>query len=128
MLLIERRFLFKSRNQHYAAPEARDIRSGEGDGWVSPEGQYYMCSYLQHLQLVNQLYVCDMLGVPYVEDEDTLLRDDGESIAERLGWLKLKSGAFYHESRLDLTQAQLNTMFDFNPEARLWSNGKWVRN
>lgn len=64
-------------------------------GWLSPDGKLYECEYYEHIALISRLV------------------KHGEGKAEKLGWKKLQNNQWFYMPNPDLTQPQVDSMFDW---------------
>lgn len=96
---------------HQRAMKAREEQSNgvhtAWNGWLSPKGRFYPCTYMGHID------AADELGYEEVE-------------VEKLGWVKLSSGEWFQPDK-ELTQRQLDWMFDWcvanSKELPYWARG-----
>lgn len=90
-----------------------DTKLEHEDGWVLPDGKFYPCGYMEHIWLAEKL------GKP-------------EREAEKAGWVKISHGLdgtlYIHRGERDVTQKQINTVFDWCTKHRKplphWAGGK----
>lgn len=82
-------------------------------GWLSPEGHFYECQPVSHLDLAFNLSVCLYNSF------------DNERILEEKGWLKIYLDGLiaYDRRRTHITQKQLDTLSDLSQAG----DGTWNR-
>jgi len=75
---------------------------GKNSGWVSPDGTWYECGYMEHVWLARRLF------------KEGITKDSGEWYLEENGWLKLKSpNTILFFSDVPMTRDQKNFIYDF---------------
>jgi len=80
------------------APPPKPERSISTDsGWLSPEGKFYRCGYMEHIGMARRL------GFQ-------------ESSLEKLGWVKLTTGHGFLAPDRDVTQSQIDMIWDYCQE------------
>lgn len=83
------------------------------DGWITPDGKFYPCGYMEHV------WLADKLG-----------KEERE--AEKAGWVKISHGLegklYIHKGEREPTQKQLDTLFDWCQKHKVvlpdWAGGK----
>lgn len=83
------------------------------NGWLSPEGKFYKCEYGGHRELAEEIRFGKGADVPC--DENGWPRN-AELELEKLGWVKIwfnvRSQKVLHDLFDDMTQAQINFLWD----------------
>lgn len=79
------------------------------DGWLSPDGTFYACSYYDHLiyadKLVGRMGYKKVNRFPY--------ELNGEYTLEQNGWAKISLGRVVVHKDMKLTKKQLDFLFDY---------------
>jgi len=92
----------KDQQRRVATRASREIN--HTDGWLSPQGKFYRCGWMEHISLA------DALG--YTEKQ-----------LEELGWIKISNNRAI-PSEKPPSQAQINALFDWKKELPYWVEDK----
>jgi len=79
------------------------------DGWLSPDGTFYACSYHDHLVYADKL--SDKMGYTKVNKFPYQL--NGEYTLEKMGWIKISLSRVVVVKGMTITKKQLNFLFDY---------------
>jgi hypothetical protein len=74
------------------------IQGFADEGWILPDGRFVACFRADE-------------GLPHPDVAKIILGEDGEALADRLGWLRISDYGDRCTKRL--TQAQTTTLFDY---------------
>jgi|SRR6185436_8339131 len=77
----------------------RKSLKGKRNGWLSPRGTFYPCSYEGHCEKASKI----------VKDAK---KWDAEEVLENRGWIKVSASDWY-SAGYSITQSQINTIFDW---------------
>ncbi|MCL4441727.1 MAG: hypothetical protein M1609_14400 [Firmicutes bacterium] len=79
------------------------------DGWLSPSGTFYACSYHDHLVYADKL--SDKMGYKRVNKFPFQL--NGEYTLEKMGWIKISLSRVVVYKGMTITKKQLDFLFDY---------------
>lgn len=79
------------------------------DGWLSPDGTFYACSYHDHLVYADKL--CGKMRYQRVNRFPYEL--NGEYTLEKMGWLKISLNKIVVCKGMNITKRQLDFLFDY---------------
>lgn len=90
-----RRAMFRRVSKPVLKPKAESF----SNGWLSPDGTYFECPAQGHLVAADVLAGAS--------------RYDGEKILESRGWAKVSDNRWFAVGRQELTQGQIDFIFDW---------------
>lgn len=79
------------------------------DGWLSPDGKFYECHYVDHLITADKL--CKRYGYRMTRRFPYQL--NGEYTLEINGWVKISLGRVHYNCEKPMSKKQLDFLFDY---------------
>ncbi|TYO95936.1 hypothetical protein [Desulfallas thermosapovorans] len=79
------------------------------DGWLSREGVFYRCNYVDHSIYADKL--CKKYGYQLLNSFP--LSMNGEYTLEKKGWAKISNGKVHYANEKPLSKKQLDFLFDY---------------
>ena len=79
------------------------------DGWLSPDGVFYACSYHDHMVYADKL--CGKMGYKKINSFPYQL--NGEYTLEKMGWIKISLSRIVVFKGMTITKKQLDFLFDY---------------
>lgn len=79
------------------------------DGWLSPDGTFYACSYYDHLIYADKL----VARMRYKKVNRFPYELNGEYTLEKNGWVKISLGRIVVHKDMILTKKQIDFLFDY---------------